>query len=157
MTPPIEVQEIESRLDNMELDAPAVVVSGELSPATAMAEIKAKLTATAPAFQYLVDLNNRISILEIGTHCTAEVVLSREDVLQVLLEESQVLSLTTARGRMTLSRPSLAVRMGGQTYPLQRFHAPDGRNMVIFAQPLTAEGVHNCVKIIRTVFVRSQV
>lgn len=139
----------------MELDAPAVVVSDELSPAIAMAEIKAKLNATAPAFQYLVDRNNRISMLKDNSVCAAEVRVTGENMLKVLLTESHVLSLTTARSRTTLS--TLAVRMGGQTYPLQRFRAPDGRNMVIFAQPLTAEGVHNCVKIIRTVFVRAQV
>ena len=146
MTPPIQ-DEINTLLSNAS-------ISEDRSPAAAFTAMKTQLTGGA-VVEFLYETNRSFVVIQAVTNCAAGVEVTGGNMLKVMLDQQDVEPLRRVTGRMTLLTNTLTLRFDGQTMKVGKTSNITGDPMVRFVQPLTEEGMGNCVKLILAVFARA--
>ena len=152
---------VTAQVDSMQIAGPAATDSMQIAESTmtavaALSTMKTML-GNGGEIDFVEMFNNSFTVYRKQSTWGAGVELTAGNRLKVMLDQEHVAPMQVARGRMTLWSTTLALRINGgrKTVLVRKTHNNTGHNLVRFVQPLTEEGVDNCVQLILAVFARA--
>jgi len=160
----------DAQVDSMQIAGPAAtgvtadaqVDSMQIAESTTMTAVAALSTmktmlGNGGEIDFVEMFNNSFTVYRKQSTWGAGVELTAGNRLKVMLDQEHVVPMQVARGRMTVWSTTLALRINGgrKTVLVRKTHNNTGHNLVRFVQPLTEEGVDNCVQLILAVFARA--
>ena len=155
---------VTAQVESMQIAGPAVTAQVDSmqiaeSTMTAVAALSTMKTMLGDGgeIDFVEMFNNSFTVYRKQSTWGAGVELTAGNRLKVMLDQEHVAPMQVARGRMTLWSTTLALRINGgrKTVLVRKTHNNTGHNLVRFVQPLTEEGVDNCVQLILAVFARA--
>ena len=94
---------------------------------------------------------NSFTVIDTNTNCSAGV-KSGINTITLLLDQDDVEPFRRVTGRMSIPSSHLTLVVGGVAMRVDKTRNPAGAKLVRYTQPLTEEGVAECVRFILAVF-----
>jgi len=155
------VNEVTAQVESMQIAGPAAtdsmeIVGSTMTAAAALSTMK-NMLSDGGEIDFVELFNNSFTVYSKQSTWGAGVEVTAGNRLKVMLDQEHVAPMQVARGRMSLWSTTLALRINGgrKTVLVRKTRNNTGHNMVRFVQPLTEEGVDNCVQLILAVFARA--